>query len=178
MNSAHILLYHGVTDVNSIGIENSSCKHIKANIFEKQIKFLSEYKNVVNLYEFVDLLNKNKNIKDYVTITFDDTFKNIYTTASPILKKYNVSATFFITTGMINTQKMFWVDRLEHMINFSKKQIIKIFINGNYVKFNVKTYDDKISTCVDRWCGPGAFCFIGTDIFRSWVACDDRSADH
>ena len=119
MDKSYILLYHGVTKSKSIGIENFSKKHIDEAAFEHQMKWISENKNVVSM----------RNIKDEpnsVAVTFDDTFKNIHDVALPILKKYNIPATFFITTSFIDSEKIFWVDQLEHMINFSIKDEIEL----------------------------------------------------
>ena len=65
MDKSHILLYHGVTNFNSVGIENISGKHMEAMEFDKQMKWLSENKNVATLKEI-------NNTPDSVAITFDD----------------------------------------------------------------------------------------------------------
>ena len=119
MVKSHILLYHGVTKFNSEGIENISGKHMEAKEFDKQMKWLSENKNVVTLKEV-------NNTPDSVAITFDDAFKNVHDVALPILKKYDLPATFFITTGFVGTDKIFWVDKVEHMINYSKNTILEL----------------------------------------------------
>jgi peptidoglycan/xylan/chitin deacetylase (PgdA/CDA1 family) len=134
MNKSVILLYHGVTDQTSIGIENISGKHICAKEFNMQMKYLSENKHAVPLRDI-------KNKRGSVAITFDDTFKNVRDVALPILKKYNIPATFFITTGFINTNRMFWVDVLEHCINFNKRQLA--FQDKIY---NTETDNDKKTT--------------------------------
>tara|TARA_Y100000310_G_C20631152_1_gene788717 strand:+ start:459 stop:1352 length:894 start_codon:yes stop_codon:yes gene_type:complete len=128
MNKSVILLYHGVTNIEPNGIENVSGKHIQGIEFERQMRFLGETQNVVNLRDV-------KNIKGSVAVTFDDAFKNVRDLALPILKKYNIPATFFITTGFVNTNNIFWVDTLEHAINFS---------SNDTIFFNTKIY--KIST--------------------------------
>ena len=75
--ASHILLYHGVTSSKSFGIENYSKKHINIKLFEKQMKFLKKNRTVVPL-------RKIRQIKNSVAITFDDTFKNVYTNALPV----------------------------------------------------------------------------------------------
>jgi peptidoglycan/xylan/chitin deacetylase (PgdA/CDA1 family) len=119
--SLNILLYHGVTSAKSAGIENFSGKHVSAEDFRIQMRYLSNNKNVVSLREGVWILNQEeKDEKEYVCVTFDDTYENIYTDAFPILKDCNVPATFFISTGYINTQKMFWTDKLENIFNMAE----------------------------------------------------------
>ena len=134
MDKSHILLYHGVTKFNSEGIENISGKHMEAMEFDKQMKWLSENKNVVTLKEI-------NNTPDSVAITFDDAFKNVYDVALPILKKYDLPATFFITTGFVGTDKIFWVDKVEHMINYSKSTILELDLH-------TKTFFQELQTSV------------------------------
>lgn len=137
MNKSCILLYHGVTKSKSYGVENYSNKHIQADEFDRQMKFLKENKKVVSI----------RNIKrelDSVAVTFDDTFKNIYDVALPILKKYDIPATFFVSTGFIGNHKNFWVDRIEHMINFSDKDKIEF----DSELFNLRDRDEKINSLI------------------------------
>jgi len=42
--------------------------------------------------------------KPYVTFTFDDGYEDIFTNALPIFKKYNVSATCYIITGLVGKE--------------------------------------------------------------------------
>ena len=131
MTTLNILLYHGVTSAQSQGVENFSGKHVLAKEFKKQMEYLARHKNVVSLREGTRLLNEeNSNDKDYVCVTFDDTYKNVYTDAFPILKEAKVPATFFISTGYIDSQKMFWTDKLENIFNICE--------SGNYSIDNEK----------------------------------------
>ena len=132
MNKANILLYHGVTDNKyPFGIENCSGKHIHSAVFEEQMKYISENKNVCTLRELSSMLQSDEPCPpDCVAVTFDDSFKNVRTVALPILKKYNIPATFFVTTGMVDNDRLFWVDRLEHMLNHYKHDFF--YFRGTY----------------------------------------------
>jgi peptidoglycan/xylan/chitin deacetylase (PgdA/CDA1 family) len=69
-------------------------------------------------------LDKNKN---YIMLTFDDGYyNNIY--SLKILKKYNIPATFFISTYNIEKKQSFWWDVLYREMkkqNFSRREIRK-----------------------------------------------------
>ncbi len=137
--ASHILLYHGVTSSKSFGIENYSKKHINIKLFEKQMKFLKKNRTVVPL-------RKIRQIKNSVAITFDDTFKNVYTNALPILKKYSLPATFFITTGFVGSSKNFWVDKLEMYVNFCTKKELNYNFYLIKKKLNLKNKKNKIKS--------------------------------
>ena len=138
MDNSNILLYHGVTNVSSMGIENISGKHMESTEFEKQMKWLKENKNVVTLREV-------NNTPDSVAITFDDSFKNVCDVALPVLKKYDLPATFFITTGFVETDRIFWVDQVEHMINYSKCTILELTLSAKTF-FPVLTKEGKLNS--------------------------------
>lgn len=107
------LLYHRVnhqdTDLYNLTVN--------VNQFEKQMKFL---KKSYNLVKFDD--DWNEVVDDSVSITFDDGYYDNYKFAFPILLKYGIPATFFITTGYINGKKEFWWDNLERLCRFDNKE--------------------------------------------------------
>lgn len=136
---SQILLYHGVTKNKSFGIENYSKKHISHKNFEKQMKFLSKNNYVVPLKEI-------KNKKNSIAITFDDTFKNVCDVALPILKKYNLPATFFISTGFVGKKRNFWVDKLEKYVNFTTIKKSKLVFKSKKFLINTENNKNKIKT--------------------------------
>lgn len=66
--------------------------------FERQMRFLKERRyNVVPLAVAADLIRSKKKIPARtIAITFDDGYKDNYTYALPILKKYGLAATIFV----------------------------------------------------------------------------------
>ena len=144
-NELTILLYHGVTNVQSKGIENYSHKHIPEIEFVKQMKYLKNHCNIISIDEYVNLLSNNDKLPRRSTIiSFDDGFKNNYTIAANILDDLQIPAVFYVTSGVINTNLMFWVDKLEDCINLTSKKIITITLNNKH-KFSLSTIEEKIS---------------------------------
>ena len=122
------LCYHGVTINNSIGVENFSKKHISAKEFYHQMLKIKKNYNILNIEQiFYHLKNKKPFKKKSVAISFDDGFKNNFTVALPILKKLNIPAIFYICPQSITKQEMFWVDKIEASIAFSKEKKINFF---------------------------------------------------
>ena len=99
MNSL-ILAYHSVGDGRCF----SDTLTMSKDFLEEEIRFL-----VKNGYEFITVselskVHSDESSKQYVCLTFDDGYLDNYTVLFPLLKKYKITATLFITTGFINDE--------------------------------------------------------------------------
>lgn len=112
MPGVTILTYHGVTDVESRGIENFQGKHVSAETFAHQVRYLREHERALRLSDLIDAYERGDD-PDGVVVTFDDGYQNNYRVALPILERFEVPATFFFSTGFLGTDRMFWVDEVE-----------------------------------------------------------------
>ena len=118
-----IICYHGVSNEKKHPIINFNGKHINLKIFNKQIKYISTKCNPISMKQvYFNLKKKIPFKKKSVCVTFDDGFKNNFKFAAKILKKYNVPAIFYLCPGLIGKSEMFWVDKIEAAIAFSKKK--------------------------------------------------------
>lgn len=124
-----ILYYHRIGSVDPIHLS------IPKNLFEKQILFLKKYNyNVITLSELFHLLKTNKFYKNpCVLITFDDGFRDIYTNAFPILKKYKVKANVFIITDFIR-ENSFAGDITSSSSNKYNKCYVDLDFYNSYVE--------------------------------------------
>jgi len=146
-----VVLYHGVTKENDFhGIENYRGKHVSAEAFEKQISWLSKYFTIVPLKEIERLIGQNKKLnKPLCAITFDDGYRNNFLNAYPILKKYNVPATIFLTTGFIEKKIALWPDILEHAISHLKAQELTLHFPEGEQTYTTRTRKDKLTADMD-----------------------------
>ncbi len=87
-----ILMYHNTTPDELAGGMN-----IKPDTLKKQIKYL-----ISKNYTFLKIsdLSKFNSLKKHVVLTFDDGFASNYTHLFPVLKKYNVPATIYLTPNI------------------------------------------------------------------------------
>ena len=144
-----ILCYHGVTKQKSYGIENYSQKHIPHEIFREQLNVIKNSCQVISMDDVIDIYkNKIKITDNLIAITFDDGFKNNIEIAAPILDEFNFEATFYITSGLIGTNELFWVDQLENSINYNKKENLKINLKGEIFDFYTKSKHNKIQALI------------------------------
>jgi peptidoglycan/xylan/chitin deacetylase (PgdA/CDA1 family) len=104
MSDIKILLYHSVGEVDP---RDELGTRIDKDKFYDQIEFLKRYDyNVWALKEAVDCIKENKPVPQHtVVITFDDGYKDNITNAAPIIEKFDLRATFFITVDYIGKTK-------------------------------------------------------------------------
>lgn len=98
--------------------------------FEEQIVYLREKYEVMSLPELIERIRSEKALpKRGAVITFDDGYRNTYTYAYPILRKYNTPATVFLTTGYIGTDNLFWWDKVAQIVKnatFTKLELEEV----------------------------------------------------
>lgn len=101
------LLYHRVNEYSDDMYDMS----VSPQNFEEHMRYLKERYQIA---KFDD--NWAEISGDAVVITFDDGYMDNYKFAVPILQKYQIPATIFITTGNIGTDNEFWWDELERLL--------------------------------------------------------------
>lgn len=153
-NNLVILVYHGVTDKVNSGIENFSSKHLHFKDFEDQMKLLRNKYLVLSMDDVFKIYNEKLIIpENSVAITFDDGFKNNISIAAPILDKLQLPATFYVSTGLINTNSLFWVDLIEDIIIKCELNEISIQLES-LEKFIFNSDQSKIDAIIEikRYC--------------------------
>jgi len=66
-----------------------------------------------------------------VVVTFDDGYADNFHKAKPILERYDVPATYFITIGAIGNEREFWWDELDKMLLQSGTLPVELRLNIN-----------------------------------------------
>lgn len=107
-----LLMYHRVADLEIDPWDLA----VSADNFEAQLIALKESYDVISLEEMMEAKKKKKIKERSVAITFDDGYKDNFTTAFPILVKHQLPATFFISSAYIENQNEFWWDKLTRSI--------------------------------------------------------------
>jgi peptidoglycan/xylan/chitin deacetylase (PgdA/CDA1 family) len=132
---AVVLMYHRVADV----APDVWRLAVHPQRFEEQLQVLSRNWQVVPLADLVKDLIHQKLKRKCVAITFDDGYADNSILARPLLEKYRLPATFFITTGNIGQQTEFWWDVLEHMMLSAKElpQHLTLQIGQTQVTFDL-----------------------------------------
>ena len=110
-------MYHNITPNESKSLDLT----ISSQKFEAQLHFLVQ-QNYTSY--FVSELDKATSISDKsIVLTFDDVTQNQLKFALPLLKKYNVKATFFIPFSYIGKADL-WNDGSEKIMTFDELKLL------------------------------------------------------
>lgn len=103
-----ILLYHRVLDDADEGkAYNQPGMCVTKSAFEKQMVYLSRKYNVLSIRQLADIVESGRPLpRKSVAVTFDDGWQDNYRNAFPAMKKYNIPATIFLATDMVETNKL------------------------------------------------------------------------
>jgi len=110
-----ILMYHGVCQKPN----PFNRRHCYLPYFERQIRYLSKCANIVSVEDFFE--GKFDRKRSNVAITFDDGYLNNYTYALPVLEKYRVKASMYITGLAHSEEKIIWADFLQITCSIRKE---------------------------------------------------------
>jgi peptidoglycan/xylan/chitin deacetylase (PgdA/CDA1 family) len=88
-----VLMYHRVTGDLPLELD------IPTQIFARQMKYLASHASVISLNTARSFLREQTTLdRDHFVLTFDDAFRDFYTTAFPILQRYDLPATLYVPT--------------------------------------------------------------------------------
>jgi peptidoglycan/xylan/chitin deacetylase (PgdA/CDA1 family) len=109
-----IIAYHRIDEISRYPW---SIAPVTPRVFEREINFMRRRYQVISLEE---LMRKLGNFEAFThntaVITIDDGYRDAYLNAYPVLKRYGLPATVFLTTGHIGTGELFWWDKVGYII--------------------------------------------------------------
>lgn len=139
---AIILAYHRVTELPL----DPQLLSVKPQRFAEQLEILKKYCSPLSVNKLNRLLWDRALPHNPVAITFDDGYADNLAEAKPLLERYAIPATVFVTAGHIGSGREFWWDDLEKI--FLQPAILpetlRLDINGTTLQWDLgsaKGYD-------------------------------------
>ncbi len=130
----NILLYHRV-----VSYDTAYSIHVSEKNFEEQLKY------IVTNYDVIDCGGDWSRVHNKaVALTFDDGYVDFYQNAFPLLKKYRVPATVFVSTEGIGNEKEYWWDTMENLFRVAKLPTKLCVGNENFMPEKYVNRDDLI----------------------------------
>ena len=123
-----ILIYHRFGKSSRDG-------KVSKDIFEKQLIYLKKHYTLIGLEKALKFIHLGEMIPDNcVIITVDDGYQDFYHFAYPMLCKYSIPATVFLTTDFIDDKIWLWHDVINYSLSSTKKNYLELWIDNNKIK--------------------------------------------
>lgn len=114
-----ILNYHRVLD--PAAAQNEAVPpgmYVRPQTFDKQLRYLAHHYQVVSMEQLMAWRERAEPTRrPLCVITFDDGWSDNYENALPLLRKYGLPATLFISTNFIGNGRTPWFYRLGHILH-------------------------------------------------------------
>jgi len=109
---AVILLYHRV----ALSSPDPQLLCVTPAHFGEHLEVLRKYRHPIALRSLLPALQNGQRPSRAVVVTFDDGYADNLHHAKPLLARYDVPATVFVTSGYVGSEKEFWYDDLERLL--------------------------------------------------------------
>lgn len=125
---AVILLYHRIAELPT----DAQLLCVTPRHFEEHLEILRKEYSLMGLQELFQVYQQGSLPQRAVVVTFDDGYFDNLTNAKPLLERYDIPATVFVTTGYIGSEREFWSDELERILLQPGRlpQTLSLTING------------------------------------------------
>lgn len=140
---ASILCYHRVLPDKAFALEFGPNQSLIVPVsgFEKQMIILQKYYDVVSMDEMIHHIQSTNT--DYkVAITFDDGYKDNLLHALPVLEKYNMPATIYITTRFPEGNTWMWWYEVWDKLNCTNK--LKVKYSNKLIEYDLHLKKNKL----------------------------------
>jgi peptidoglycan/xylan/chitin deacetylase (PgdA/CDA1 family) len=136
-----ILMYHRVFETSSDPWELCvSPKH-----FADHLELLRRDYPVLSLQQLLSALKTRQLPKRAVVLTFDDGYADNLWNAKPLLEKYELPATVFVTSGSLDSPNEFWWDDLERILLQPRKlpKRLQLQIQGRWYEWPITSSGER-----------------------------------
>lgn len=132
-----VLLYHRVADLPS----DPQALCVKPRHLEGHLDVLRKIVFPLSLGELATRLCRGDVPRRAVAVTFDDGYADNFYNAKPLLERYDIPATFFVTTGYVDAKREFFWDLLEGLLLSpgTLPHNLKLVVNGKQFQWNLSS---------------------------------------
>ena len=117
--SVPILAYHRIVDLPDEDEFPFDVELVSASVsaFAEQMTFAKDHYQPITLATLLECVDNGRPPpRGAIVVTFDDGFADNYHNAFQVLRRLGIPATYFLSTGYLDRQQMFWYEKLTHEV--------------------------------------------------------------
>ena len=124
-------MYHRFGDSDDLGC-------LGMTSFDRQMRVLRDNFSVISLQDLVNEMKNGRNVPpNAVVITIDDAYRDCYQYAFPILRKYRIPATVYVTTDFVDAKIWMWPDLIEYILGHTSSSDYTLEVQHNPRRFSL-----------------------------------------
>ncbi len=116
-----ILCYHRV---GTEGVPLFS--RLDPGVFEAQMRYVRKHYRLIPLGQLCREIANGDAVRPTLAITFDDGYRDLYTHAFPVLRKYEIPATIYLIGRSMETGESPWYDRIFVALDHAAERSIEV----------------------------------------------------
>lgn len=129
-----------------------------AELFERHIRYLADRCCVLSMSRLREAIVNDDVPANAVALTVDDGYEDFYTVAFPILRKYRVPATLYVTTDFVDGRMWFWWDAVSFLLDETPMPELTVPAMGEAARFDLRRSDERHAA----WSAIGSICLALT----------------
>jgi peptidoglycan/xylan/chitin deacetylase (PgdA/CDA1 family) len=140
VSRAIVLLYHRVAEVAS----DPQLLCVSRKNFAEHLGILRRCGRTIHTKALGEMLELGNRRERVIVVTFDDGYADNLYNARPLLERYDVPATVFVTAGYLGATREFWYDDLERLLlqTHALPQLLELEIRGRRHRWNLDSAAD------------------------------------
>lgn len=121
---------------------------LSPDIFEAQMRYIRRRYRVLSLDDLCDEMENPSRKGDAVAITFDDGYRDLYTHALPVLRKYQIPSTIYLPVTSVESGEVPWYDRIFLALNVFPKDKFEIVLDRPR-SFPLSTFETRLQAAAE-----------------------------
>lgn len=122
-----VLAYHRITDDPFDPLS----MNVPPALFEGHLRFLSGHYHLLSLDDAVACMRAGTPLpRAAAVVTFDDGYRDNYLNAFPLLRRYHIPATIFLTVNGVENNETLWYDRVVNAIRRTDRPAVSLTVGG------------------------------------------------
>ena len=162
-SAARVLMYHRFSGV-------PTPRRLDAAVFEQQLDYLARHFRVRRLSDVVHALQEGRELEPRtVVLTVDDGYLDFVEHAYPLLQRYGMPATVFVTTDFLDRNAWFWFDAIRYLLHATKESWLDVRLGRGLGSVRIESPLTTPAARDGAWSAIGAECMQLTSEGRAQV---------
>lgn len=111
-----VLCYHRVANCDADYPFDADVIDATPEEFDRHLTWLRRHYTVIGVDELLAELSHQRTPRGAALVTFDDGYRDNFTSALPVLTSHGVSATFFLASSYLTERRIYWWDRISYLL--------------------------------------------------------------